>query len=628
MEERLEERLEYKLNFYKVLELRLRHWVAAGRAVIVVGDLNISPQPIDSCAPGPMAQFMQRPDRAWLNSLLSAEADALGVADAFRHFHPDRQNAFTCWNTATGARINNYGSRIDHILVAGLRPDPNTGSRDGPSNNSSGGSLVKCPEPAAPADTDPVPAVSGSNRSMQSQFLGLATGCDISPEMEGSDHAPVWVDLAIPLHLFPNGHAPPAGAGSLMFPGRQASLKTWLQQQQQSKRSDNSMQQQKQPMQPGTQQQMEPQLQHYRSSQQQLSGAGQQPARAVTMLCISQPDAAVLLASSQGGRPQCALQSLKLTANDSSRQPATATAKRKYSAGNSSSGSNKKGQMSLLGFIHQGSVQQQAGSQQQGNSLGASTASWSQTVLDRAAGAPHTITCTTGMSSQQPSQAVTLCSSQQQQWWQEQQQQQQQGQHVSAQSQLVQYQQQCAGGLQQAAAGAYSQPIISQQPGPNLQGSVLQLYSARQHGHVPMQQQQGHPGGLGQPQPAISQGIGPSQQQQSQQQQRLQVHNSSLQQAHDVLDDHHKQTLAAWQRISRAMQPPVCKEHGEPCVIRTVKKRGVNNGRQFYVCARADGLPPVGRCDFFQWANDRKIKGTAAAPTGLKDYNSRNRIGF
>jgi AP endonuclease-2 len=37
--------------------------------------------------------------------------------DVFRVFHPDRMSAYTCWNTMTGARYSNYGSRIDYILA-------------------------------------------------------------------------------------------------------------------------------------------------------------------------------------------------------------------------------------------------------------------------------------------------------------------------------------------------------------------------------------------------------------------------------------------------------------------------------------------------------------------------------
>src|SRR4029434_8984510 len=35
--------------------------------------------------------------------------------------------------------------------------------------------------------------------------------------------------------------------------------------------------------------------------------------------------------------------------------------------------------------------------------------------------------------------------------------------------------------------------------------------------------------------------------------------------------------------------PPPCKAHGEPCVLRTVKKAGPTMGRQFFVCARPQG---------------------------------------
>ena len=45
-----------------------------------------------------------------------------------------------------------------------------------------------------------------------------------------------------------------------------------------------------------------------------------------------------------------------------------------------------------------------------------------------------------------------------------------------------------------------------------------------------------------------------------------------------------------------------------------VKKAGPNKGRLFYVCARDDGAPPEGRCDFFQWVKvgQRIMKGGAS----------------
>lgn len=71
--------------------------------------------------------------------------------DCFRRLHPNRKDAFTCWNTQTGARENNYGTRIDFITAS--------------------------------ADF--------ANRT-----LGA---CDIMPEFLGSDHCPVRAKFFLPL---------------------------------------------------------------------------------------------------------------------------------------------------------------------------------------------------------------------------------------------------------------------------------------------------------------------------------------------------------------------------------------------------------------------------------------------
>ncbi len=57
-----------------------------------------------------------------------------------------------------------------------------------------------------------------------------------------------------------------------------------------------------------------------------------------------------------------------------------------------------------------------------------------------------------------------------------------------------------------------------------------------------------------------------------------------------------------------ASQVPKC-HHGDACVARVVKKKGPNQGRLFYVCGRAEGPPPEGRCDFYKWAQPRKGDG-------------------
>ena len=60
----------------------------AGRAVILLGDLNISLATIDSCDPGNMEEFNARPDRRMVTTLLTHNGGPF--LDTFRKFHPDR----------------------------------------------------------------------------------------------------------------------------------------------------------------------------------------------------------------------------------------------------------------------------------------------------------------------------------------------------------------------------------------------------------------------------------------------------------------------------------------------------------------------------------------------------------
>ena len=39
--------------------------------------------------------------------------------DSYRYLHPTQPKAYTCWETLTGARVNNYGVRIDYIICDG-----------------------------------------------------------------------------------------------------------------------------------------------------------------------------------------------------------------------------------------------------------------------------------------------------------------------------------------------------------------------------------------------------------------------------------------------------------------------------------------------------------------------------
>ena len=65
-----------------------------------------------------------------------------------------------------------------------------------------------------------------------------------------------------------------------------------------------------------------------------------------------------------------------------------------------------------------------------------------------------------------------------------------------------------------------------------------------------------------------------------------------------------KVEVALWKSILTGPRPPpLCSGHKEPCVLRTVKVKGANQGRQFHCFARPQGHSsnPQARCNFFKW---------------------------
>ncbi|XP_061999374.1 DNA-(apurinic or apyrimidinic site) endonuclease 2 [Rosa rugosa] len=110
------ERIKFKLNFYKMLQKRWESLLRQGRRIIVVGDLNIAPTCLDRCEAEP--EFENNQFRRWFRSMLVENRGSF--FDVFRAKHPDRREAYTCWSQSSGAEEFNYGSRIDHILCAGL----------------------------------------------------------------------------------------------------------------------------------------------------------------------------------------------------------------------------------------------------------------------------------------------------------------------------------------------------------------------------------------------------------------------------------------------------------------------------------------------------------------------------
>ncbi|CBQ68031.1 related to APN2-AP endonuclease, exonuclease III homolog [Sporisorium reilianum SRZ2] len=143
------ERLEYKMTYYQGLAERAHRLIQAGRQVMIVGDMNIIRDPIDHCdAEQSMKEygwdhFHQHPARSWFQTFLAPHGK---FHDVGRLYHPERKKMFTCWNTLIDARPANYGVRLDYTLVT-------------------------------------------------EGLLDWIKGADIQPDVYGSDHCPIYVDL-------------------------------------------------------------------------------------------------------------------------------------------------------------------------------------------------------------------------------------------------------------------------------------------------------------------------------------------------------------------------------------------------------------------------------------------------
>lgn len=136
-------RLSYRLAWDEVFRLYLAS-LARRKPVIFCGDLNVAHQEIDLARPKENRQTAGFSDeeRGSFSKLLEA-----GFIDSFRHFHPDRSDAYSWWSYRAGARPRNVGWRIDYFGVSNA-------------------------------------------------FMGRVASARILPDVHGSDHCPVEIVLA------------------------------------------------------------------------------------------------------------------------------------------------------------------------------------------------------------------------------------------------------------------------------------------------------------------------------------------------------------------------------------------------------------------------------------------------
>lgn len=135
-------RVPYKLSFYRALFKRLDALRRGGMRVLVMGDFNTAHTPIDLARPKANEKtsgFLPE-ERRVMDRLLQA-----GWTDTFRAFEPGAGH-YSWWSQRGGARGRNVGWRIDYVLA--------------------------------------------SRAAMR-----YVRGAFIQAEVQGSDHAPVGVDL-------------------------------------------------------------------------------------------------------------------------------------------------------------------------------------------------------------------------------------------------------------------------------------------------------------------------------------------------------------------------------------------------------------------------------------------------
>ena len=112
---RSNDRVPYKLDFYRAVFDRLEAGRAAGEAILVMGDFNTAHRDIDLARPksntktsGFLPEEREELDR-WLRS---------GWTDTFRHVHGDVPGQYTWWAQRSNCRKRNIGWRIDYVLAS------------------------------------------------------------------------------------------------------------------------------------------------------------------------------------------------------------------------------------------------------------------------------------------------------------------------------------------------------------------------------------------------------------------------------------------------------------------------------------------------------------------------------
>jgi exodeoxyribonuclease-3 len=109
-----EDRLQYKLDFYREFFAYADSAKQSGRSLIITGDYNTAHNEIDLKNPkaNQNTSGFLRVERDWLDRIVEN-----GYVDTFRHFYPDTEK-YSWWTYRFKARDRNIGWRIDYFFVS------------------------------------------------------------------------------------------------------------------------------------------------------------------------------------------------------------------------------------------------------------------------------------------------------------------------------------------------------------------------------------------------------------------------------------------------------------------------------------------------------------------------------
>lgn len=108
------ERLEYKMAFYDAFLDHIGKRLDAGDKIIICGDVNTAHKEIDLARPKEnekVSGFLPE-ERAWIDKFIER-----GFVDTFRIFN-DQPGQYSWWDMKTRARERNVGWRIDYFFVS------------------------------------------------------------------------------------------------------------------------------------------------------------------------------------------------------------------------------------------------------------------------------------------------------------------------------------------------------------------------------------------------------------------------------------------------------------------------------------------------------------------------------